>query len=136
MALLDLTSFEKAIATLGIIWSEYAKNTDNVIVRDSVIHRFEYTYELAFKMLKRYLELTEPSSETISELSFQNIIRLCSERGLLACELEKWKEFRERRNITVHTYNETMAVEVITIIESFLTEARFLLGKLKERMPK
>jgi hypothetical protein len=31
-------------------------------LRNSVIHCFEFTYELCWKMLKRYLEQTEASS--------------------------------------------------------------------------
>ena len=54
---LILTPLENAINSLNIAFVEYQKDNSNEFVRDSVIQRFEYTYELCIKMLKRYLEL-------------------------------------------------------------------------------
>jgi nucleotidyltransferase substrate binding protein (TIGR01987 family) len=133
MPTLDISSLQKAAATLADILVEYKKDETNVIVRDSVIHRFEYNYELAFKMVKRYLEMTEPNSETIQTMSFQDIIRLGNERGLLRSELKKWKEFREKRNVTSHTYNEDKASDVLAGVADFLAEAQFLLDALQKR---
>ncbi|GHV86867.1 hypothetical protein AGMMS50255_1630 [Spirochaetia bacterium] len=134
MSILDLSSLQKASVTLAGILAEYKKDETNIIVRDSVIHRFEYNYELAFKMVKRYLEMTEPNSETIQTMSFQDIIRLGNERGLLRSELKKWKEYREKRNITSHTYDEDKASDVLSIVADFLTEVQFLLDALQKRM--
>jgi nucleotidyltransferase substrate binding protein (TIGR01987 family) len=134
MAALDISSLQKAAATLADILVEYNKDETKIIVRDSVIHRFEYNYELAFKMVKRYLEMTEANSETIKTMSFQDIIRLGNERGLLRSELKKWKEFREKRNITSHTYNEDTASDVLAIVADFLAEVQFLLDTLQKRL--
>ncbi len=46
------------------------------------ILRFEYTYELSHKMLKRYFEMTEPNAEMIDQMLFPDLIRTASERGL------------------------------------------------------
>ncbi|MDR1997589.1 MAG: nucleotidyltransferase substrate binding protein [Candidatus Margulisbacteria bacterium] len=133
MGLLDLTALAKAVKTLDEVLFEQKQHPDNAIIKDAVIHRFEYNYELAFKLLKRYLEMTEASSEVLGTMSFQNIIRLGCERGLLRSELKHWQEFREKRNITSHTYNEKKAAEVVSAAADFLAEARFLLHKLQER---
>jgi nucleotidyltransferase substrate binding protein (TIGR01987 family) len=130
---LDVSSLQKAAATLAAILVEYKKDDTNIIVRDSVIHRFEYNYELAFKMLKRYLEMTESNSELIHTMSFQDIIRLGNERGLLKSDLKRWKEFREKRNITSHTYDEDKASEVTDVAADFFAEAQFLLDNLQKR---
>ena len=58
---LILTPLENAINSLNIAFVEYQKDNSNEFVRDSVIQRFEYTYELCIKMLKRYLELNASS---------------------------------------------------------------------------
>lgn len=52
---LDLSSWKRALDTLerGIARS-LATPADNE-VRDAVIQRFEYCYELSWKMLKRHL---------------------------------------------------------------------------------
>lgn len=127
---LILTPLQKAIASLKEAIDAYQIEPSNLFVRDSCIQRFEYTYELSWKMLKRYLKLSEPSSENIEELNFQSLIRLGSDRGLLQNGWDKWKVYREARNITSHAYNEEKAKEIISYISDFHIEAQFLLEKL------
>jgi nucleotidyltransferase substrate binding protein (TIGR01987 family) len=131
---LDLSSIQKAVASLDEAVTEYQKNKNNKFVRDATIQRFEYTYELSHKMLKRYLELTEPSAEEIDQMSFPNLIRTGSERGLILTGWDRWKIFRDARNLTSHTYNEKKASEVCDIIPHFLQDAQYLLSQLKGRM--
>jgi hypothetical protein len=52
-------------------------------LHNSVIHCFKFTYELVWKMLKRYLETTEPNPSEIDISTFQNLARFGSERALL-----------------------------------------------------
>ena len=47
--------------------------------------------------------------------------------------LEKWDDYRQKRNLTSHTYNENAAKEVVSIIEDFANEAQYLLDRLKEK---
>ena len=57
--MLELTSFRKAIDSLSesLDWyNNKSTATPSEILRDSAIQRFEYTYELAWKMMKRWLE--------------------------------------------------------------------------------
>jgi nucleotidyltransferase substrate binding protein (TIGR01987 family) len=130
---LDLSSFEKAIKSLKEALVEFNKDKTNVFVRDSVIQRFEYTYELSHKILKRFLEKSQFSSQDVDEMSFSNIVRTANEKGLLLNDLEKWILYRQRRNITSHTYNEVNANSVILVVPDFLEEAEFLFKKLDEK---
>ena len=58
---LNLSAFEKALKSLEEIIIRYQKEKDDTAIRDALIQRFEYTYSLAIKMIKRYLKiLTEP----------------------------------------------------------------------------
>ena len=77
---LDFSSLKKAIASLDEAVTEYKKDFHNKFVRDASVQRFEYIYELSYKMLKRYLEMTEPSAEEIDQMSFPNLIRMGFER--------------------------------------------------------
>ena len=129
---LNLSPLEKALTSLYAALEEYKKQ-HNDFIRDSCIQRFEYTYELSWKMLKRHLEHTAPGSSTIDELSFANLIRMGNEKGLLLSDWSKWKLYREARNSTSHTYNEEKANFVFQIIPDFYNEADFLLKKLIER---
>jgi hypothetical protein len=37
-------------------WEAYQRDTTQTLIRDGLIQRFEFTYEIAHKMLNRYLE--------------------------------------------------------------------------------
>lgn len=103
------------------------------VVRDSAIKRFEYTYELAWKMLKRYLQETSSSPSEIDELGFRDLIRLGVESGLLRDSLA-WFGYRESRNRTNHTYNEMTANDVYNSIPAFIVDVDYLIAKLKSRI--
>lgn len=133
LPLLDLSSLEKAVASLNEAVIEYQKNTLNRFVRDAGIQRFEYTYELCCKMLKRYLEMSEPNAEEIDQMSFPGLIRTASERGIVLNGWDVWRIYRDARNITSHTYNEDKAVKVCQAIPDFLLEAQHLLTELQKR---
>lgn len=137
---LDFTSLKKAILqlekSLEYCNSDLAKDDKDLALqlRAASIQAFEYTYELCWKMLKRYLETTEPNPAEIDRLSFGDLIRLGNERGLLLSNLKKWNVYRASRNITSHTYDENRALQVFSKLPSFLEEAKFLLNELEMRM--
>jgi len=127
---LILTSLENAVASLQDALNEYAKEKD-AYVRDAVIQRFEYTYELSHKLLKRHLEATAANPDEIDTLSFQDLIRLGSERQLLRSGWDKWSLYRKLRGTTSHTYDEAKAQEALKKIPEFYEEAHFLLQQLQ-----
>ena len=127
---LDLSSFNKAITSFRIAIDEYNKDTKNFFVRDSVIQRFEYTYSLSLKMIKRYLENNE---ENVNEFSFNELIRTANEKGLLLDNLENWNNYRLKRNITSYTYDADKAQEIISIVDNFYNEVKFLYKELEKR---
>ena len=129
---LELSSFEKALASLDEALAEYDR-TKSQFVKDACIQRFEYTYELAHKLLKRQLEAMSPNPSEIDQMSFPDMIRSGAERGLLAQSWDHWKYFRDARNATSHAYNEQKANEVFVRIPAFRDEAAFLLARLQER---
>lgn len=134
MFVLDLSSLTKAVASLKEAVEAYHQQRANEFIRDASIQRFEYTYELCHKMLKRYLEASEPNAEEIDQMDFSNIIRTGAERGLLMNSWDKWRVYRHARNLTAHTYDEKKAIEVVVVIPEFLDEASYLLDRLKERV--
>lgn len=102
-------------------------------LRNSVIQCFEFTYELSWKMLKRYLEETEANPADIDVGTFQNLIRLGNERGLLRSDWRLWKTYRQARTDSSHTYDAAKAEAVFAIAPDFLAEAQALLGELTRR---
>jgi nucleotidyltransferase substrate binding protein (TIGR01987 family) len=125
---------EKALASLKEAWIEYQKDAANTFVRDSVIQRFEYTFELAHKMLRRFLSETEASRAEISEMLFNDIIRLGCKRGLLLNDLETWDKYRKARNLTSHNYDEFNADNIVVIIPVFIDDVDYELAKIKDKV--
>ena len=129
---LIIEPLEKALTTLKEAWNEYEKDEANTFVRDSVIQRFEYTFELSHKILRRFLSETEASRGEVFEMFFNDIIRLGCKRGLLLNDLEVWNKYRRLRNLTSYNYDEFNAEDIIVIIPVFIEEVDFEVKKIKE----
>lgn len=127
---LDFTPFEKALVSL----EEVLLIPVTPIIRDSTIQRFEYTYELAFKMLKRYLEMSSTTPAEIDGKTFKEILRLAAEQGLIDSP-EAWFVYRKARNDTSHGYDEKKAVIVYGHVVDFAKSARILFANLSKRVP-
>lgn len=100
------------------------------IVRDSAIQRFEYTFELSWKMLKLFLKEAFDNKD-IEQDTFIEIIKKAAKHGLINNQ-EIWLEFRETRNYTSHAYSENNAKEAYFVAQKFLVEAKSLIAKLQE----
>lgn len=129
---LVLDPLKNAINALTRALDEYEKSP-NEFVKDSCIQRFEFTYDLSQKMIKRYLENTEANPEELKEMEFQAIIRKAYEKGLIIGEWADWRDYRKDRGSTSHTYNEDIADQVFNNIPDFLQEAQALLAELEKR---
>ena len=75
-------------------------------IRDSVIQRFEFTYELAWKMLKLRLE-----AEGIDARTPRQTLQEALQAGFIE-DGNAWSELQKNRNLTSHTYAESLAESV------------------------
>ena len=112
----------------------YAGDTSQTLIRDGLVQRFEFTYEIAHKMLKRFLEYASPSPEQYDSMPFPDLIRSGNEQGLLLGDWPKWKGYRDMRVKSGHTYDEKIALEVVAGIQPFLDEARYFRDQLSKRL--
>lgn len=99
-------NLKKAYSRLKEVSDIYDGKND--IIRDSLIQRFEFTYELTHKTLKefmKYLGVTLENSfpRTIFKKAFVN--NLISDDAV-------WINLLEDRNLTSHIYNENMSDEI------------------------
>ena len=127
---LDLSALEKALASLSRALVRAQGLPADEELRDASIQRFEYSFELAWKMLKRRLELDVPSTDAVDTLSYRAMIRLAAERGLLA-NPQAWFDYRDQRNRTTHTYDLVIAQQVYACITGFKRDADSLLAALQ-----
>jgi len=111
------------------MWNRYLSDPEDEAVRESVVKRFEYTYESSLKMLRRQMQQDLGTSTS----SFSEVIRWGWTEGLLSEDLAMWKQFRENRNRTSHMYGEENVIEVCAEVPRFLAEAKFLLSQLEKR---
>ncbi|MFW5702626.1 MAG: HI0074 family nucleotidyltransferase substrate-binding subunit [Candidatus Dojkabacteria bacterium] len=95
-------------------------------MRDAVIKRFEYTFELGWKLMQAILQ---DSGE--GELyGRRDIIRKAASRGLITQEeAHDWLDLLEAKNLTSHTYNEDLAEEVSQQARQLPKLAKSLLDK-------
>jgi len=130
---LDLSALQKAIDSLDSA-IQYSKklpsNIDSTIVRDSVIQRFEYTYELGWKLLQRWVK-QNISVEEAEPRTKKDLFRLAAKKNIIT-EPTAWFKFSEARNQVAHTYNERSAQYVYEVALDFLPSAKALLHELEQ----
>jgi nucleotidyltransferase substrate binding protein (TIGR01987 family) len=130
---IDISPLERAIARLEEALEVYQLDTSHSLIRDGLVHRFEFTFELSRRLLKRYLEDNAAPSEDFDGMNFADLIRIGNEHGLLLGNWPRWREFRDMRAKTNHAYNEITALGVVAGIPVFLEDARYLRDRLRER---
>lgn len=101
-----ITDFLKAVSQLE---KAVGKPKDEFL-RDSVIRRFEFTHELAWKMLKLRLE-----AEDIFVKTPRETLQAALQAGLIE-DGNAWSDLQKMRNLTSHTYNEQLADDVYAYI--------------------
>lgn len=130
---LDLTPLQGALASLRRALTRWqATQGEDEELRDACIQRFEYTFELSWKMLARRLERDLPDARSVDAMSFRDLMRSGGERGLVR-DVDAWMVFRDKRNTTSHTYNAAKAADVAAILPNFADHAQELLAQLEAR---
>lgn len=120
------SNFRKALKRLldniAYIQSEAEKDEDQIhelvsvmpdIAKQGLIQSFEFTYELAWKVMKDFAEY-----QGISEINgARDAVLYMAQTGLLT-DAHIWMEMMKSRNKSSHTYNEDTANEIVTLILS------------------
>ncbi len=101
-----LVQAERAIATLR----ELANRRDVTLVeRDAMLQRFQYSFEASWKAVQLFLR----EVEGVEIGAPKGVVRASLRVGLLSAD-ESRAALRmvDDRNLTVHTYNEALAIEI------------------------
>lgn len=85
-----------------------AYDGQNDMIRDSIIQRFEFSYELSHKVLCEYLKY---EGVTLPNAFPRTIYKKAYVNGLLTDE-KIWLQLLEDRNATSHIYSEKLADEI------------------------
>ncbi|MDI9218731.1 nucleotidyltransferase substrate binding protein [Clostridium tertium] len=118
------SNFKKAAAQL----SEFIEKGDlNKFEVQGLIQCFEYTFELAWKTMKDYLEF-----EGYEVKSPRSTIQIAFQTQLII-EGHIWIDALEKRNLMAHTYDEEVAKQAEELIKSeYYPIIKELLEKLEE----
>ena len=103
-----------------------SKPTD--LERDGTIQRFEYCYEIMWKLSQRILKDNEIKAET-PKMVFKELGRL----GWID-NVEDWIEFQQMRNLTSHEYGKILAEKSYELSKVFLPLAQKLFTVLKQKI--
>ena len=135
---LDLSSIKKGVLSLEAARQvvESAKfslfsEAEKKVIKAGVIQNFEFTYELCWKYMRRWLEINigRAYGEGVPR---RELFRMARENHLIA-DVDKWMGYHQARNDTSHTYNCGKADEIFEVSAGFLGYAKNFLTELEKR---
>jgi len=115
----QLEDFRKAIGRLEEALNMAAETRGGKLypfLRDSAIQRFEFTFEIFWKLVKAALRQLEGVECNSPKSCMRELFR---NKYVEESELEKLLEMVDDRNLTVHTYHEEIAEELLGKLKGY-----------------
>lgn len=103
-----LGTFQRALSRLEEVVKLQEERQLSPLEKDGMVQRFEYTQELAWKVLKNYIEYQGGDKMTGS----RDTIRQAFALGIIA-NTDPWFDMLESRNETSHVYDEDTESDVL-----------------------
>lgn len=135
---LDLSSFRKSVLALeraiAVATPEKMSALDDdtrEVLKAGVIQSFEFTYEITWKFLKRWLEVNV-SPSAADGVTRRELFRLAAENRLIL-DVEQWMKHHNARNQTSHIYDPQVADSVFGAAHEFARDAKKVLLVLEAR---
>ena len=121
------TQYKKAVSKMQEASKIFADNK-NDLYRDGLIQRFEFTFELAWKSIKEYLE----EQGVRADINFPRaVLKIAFSANII--NDEKWLDMLNDRNMASHIYSEEIAEEISGRIQSdYVKLLERLIKKLEE----
>ncbi len=126
-----LMYFERALDRFRIVVSErdrWVAEGNGDIVLDVAAKRFEFTYEMAWKALKRVLDYLG-----IDARAPRPVFKEAYAQGLLTDE-QVWLDMIEMRNLASHIYDEHEISRILLELERYLVAFDSLLSRLRQTL--
>ena len=135
---LDYSSLERAVAQLqksfDYLHSDLARKDAGLReqFRAATIQAFEFSYELAIRMIRRQLAQIVANPDELQQIDFADLMRDAADAGIVR-DVPAYLRYREMRNKTSHTYNVDQAEKTVAAMDEFLRDVRFILKELERR---
>jgi len=123
--------FERALERFRIVVAErdrWVAEGNGDIVLDVAVKRFEFTYEMAWKALKRFLDYLG-----IDARAPRPVFKEAYAQGLLSDE-QVWLDMIEMRNLSSHVYDEQEISRILLELERYLAAFDSLLKQLRKTL--
>ena len=106
----------RALESLQELVPQFLENKENIILRDAMIQRFEYSTEAFWKYLKAYLSM----EHNLSANSPREVIRTGLKAKLYSEEISlELLQMLDDRNLISHTYVEELAESIASRIPAY-----------------
>lgn len=120
-----LDDLERAITALDEACRRRATTPGDALVRDGLIQRFEFSFELAWKSIQ-----ASAAEEGVIVRSPKRALAHALQSGWVTDE-PTWFHMLEARNLSPHTYSEPIAEELARAIPMFVGPLRGLLSSTR-----
>ena len=125
-------AFERMNEAVEMISLYSIKNRETELLLDALIQRYEFTHELAWKLMKDYLEYMGISGIVGS----RDAIRYALQNGLI--DDDRWMDSIVDGNITSHNYDQEIAIEIagriISIYQPLFDKFLQVMSEKKSRL--
>lgn len=117
---MTLDEFQKAVIRLD----EAVRQEKNDFLRDSVIQRFEFSVELAWKTARKVMGTSTTAPK--------DVVREMAQSGYIK-DVAIWLKAVDMRNLSSHTYKEDLAEQVYAFACEFVPHLKELAAHLEAK---
>src|SRR3989338_6508826 len=127
----SLYNFIKALERFSnavIRKEEFYREGYGDVYLDLVVKMFEFTYEMSWKTIKRYLDFIGIDCQNP-----RNCFKEALVQGLIAAE-DVWLDMIEKRNLSSHIYDESQIKEILDRLDDYRSTFEGLKENLKAKL--
>lgn len=107
-------NYQNALKRLKEAIARYLTAPSDTLYRDGLIQRFEFTFELAWKSLKEYME---DQGVVMTIISPRSVLKEAYAAGMID-NPDIWNEAVDSRNLMSHIYDEETAISIADRVSS------------------
>lgn len=116
-----IASYERAIHVIDMRMKD-ADESELEVLRAGLIQNFEFTYELSWKFMKRWIE-TNIQQDLVTGVPRIELFRRAAESKLID-DVMQWMVYHKARNRTSHIYDEDTSLEVYEVAKEFFEDVK------------
>jgi nucleotidyltransferase substrate binding protein (TIGR01987 family) len=121
--------FDDLARSLDRLGEALTVGAEEPLAIDGTVQRFEFTFELFWKVVRRLLAL-----QGVDANSPKAVLQKAYRLGWLDDEQE-WLDVLKDRNLTSHTYREALALEIYSRIPAHHAAMRTAFDRLRDQLP-